>query len=54
MTDLDKDSDTVLEVGINMAETRAEIDIEDSGLGLFQETEEIDQDQNPGLDLAPV
>ena len=37
-----------------MVETRAEIEIEDSGLGLFQETEEIDQDQNPGPDLAPM
>ena len=54
MTDLDKDSGTVLEVGINTVETRVEIGIEDSGLGKFQETEEIDQDQNPGLDLAPM
>ena len=37
-----------------MVETRAEIEIEDSGIGLFQETEEIDPDQNPGLDLAPM
>ena len=52
MTDLDKDSGTVPGIGINMVETKVEI--EDSGLGLFQETEEIGQDQNPGLDLAPV
>ena len=37
-----------------MVETRPETEIEDSGLGLFQETGEIDQDQNPGLDLAPM
>ena len=54
MTDLDKGSWTVLEEGINMVDTRAEIEIEDSGLGQFQETEEIDQDQNPGLHLAPI
>ena len=50
MTDLDKDLGTVLEVEINIVETRVEI--EDSSLGLFQEIEEVDQDQNPGLDLA--
>ena len=50
MTDLDKDSGIVLEVGINIVETRVEID--DSCLGLFQEIEEVDQDQNPGLDQA--
>ena len=54
MTGLDKDLGTVQEIRINMVETRAEIKIEDSGLGLFQETEELDQDQNPGLDLAPM
>ena len=37
-----------------MAETRAEIEIEDSSLGQFQEIEEVGQDQNPGLDLAPM
>ena len=37
-----------------MAETRAEIEIEDSALGQFQEIEEVDQDQNPGLDLTPM
>ena len=52
MTDLDKDLETVPEVGTNMIETRVEI--EDSSLGQFQEIEEVDQDQNPGLDLAPV
>ena len=54
MTGLDKDLRTVQEIGINMVETRVEIVIEDSSLGLFQETEEVDQDQNPGLDLAPM
>ena len=54
MTDLDKDLEIVPEVGINMAETRAEIEIEDSSPGQFQEIEEVDQDQNPGLDLAPM
>ena len=54
MIGLDKDSGTVQELGINMVETKVEIEIEDSGLGLFQETEEMDQDQNPGLDLAPM
>ena len=54
MTGLDKDLGTVQEIGINMVETRAEIEIEDSSLGLFQQTEEIDQDPNPGLDLAPM
>ena len=37
-----------------MVETKVEIEIEDSRLGLFQETEEVDQDQNPGLDLSPM
>ena len=37
-----------------MAETRAEIGIEDSSPGQFKQIEEVDQDQNPGLDLAPV
>ena len=50
--DLDKDLGTVLEVGINIVETRVEI--EGSSPGLFQEMEEVDQDQNPGLDLAPI
>ena len=54
MTDLDKDLEGVPEVGINMTETRAEIEIEGSSLGQFQEIEEVDQDQNPGLDVAPV
>ena len=53
-TGLDKDLGTVQEIGINMVETRAEIEIEDRGLGLFQGTEEADQDQNPSLDLAPM
>ena len=48
----DRDLGTVPEVGINMIETRVEI--EDISLGLFQEIEEVDQDQNPGLDLAPM
>ena len=52
MTDLDKDLGTVLEVGINIVETTVEI--EDSRLELFQEIEEADQNQNPGLDLAPM
>ena len=54
MTDLDKDSGTVPEVGISIVETRAEVEIGDRGPGLFQEIEEVDQGQNPGLDLAPV
>ena len=37
-----------------MVETRVEIEIEDSSLEQFQEIEEVDQDQNPGLDLAPM
>ena len=52
MKDLEKDLGTVLEVGINIVETR--VKIEDSSLGMFQEIEEVDQDQNPGLDLAPM
>ena len=43
---------TVPEVGINIVETRVEI--EDSGLGLFQEIEEIDQNQSAGLDQTPM
>ena len=52
MTDLDKDLGTVLEVGINIVETR--VDIEHNSLGLFQEIEGVHQDQNPGLDIAPM
>ena len=37
-----------------MVETRAEVKIGDRGSGLFQEIEKVDQDWNPGLDLAPV
>ena len=37
-----------------MVETRAEVEIGDRGPGLFQEIEKVDQDQNPGLDLAPM
>ena len=54
MTGLDKNLGTVQEIGINMVETRAEVEIRDRGPRLFQEIEKVDQDQNPGLDLAPI
>ena len=40
------------EVGINAIETR--VGTKDRGLEMFQEIEEIDQNQSPGLDQAPV
>ena len=40
------------EEGINVVETR--VGTEDSSLEMFQEIEEIVQNQSPGLDQAPV
>ena len=45
----DNDLGTSPEVEIKVVETR--VGIEDSDLGMFQE---IDQNQSPGLDQAPV
>ena len=44
---------TAQEIGISIVEIKAEAEI---GPGLFQgiETGKVDQEQNPGLDLAPV
>ena len=40
---------------MDVAGIRVETEEKDNhDLGLFQETEEIGSDQNPGLDLAPV
>ena len=52
MIGLDNDLETSAEVGFNVVETR--VGTEDSGLGMFQEIEEIDQNQSPGLDQAPM
>ena len=49
---LDNNLGTSPEVGINVVETR--VGTEDSSLGMFQEIEEIDQNQSPGLDQAPM
>ena len=51
MIGLDEDLGTVQEIGISMVETRAEVEIGDRGPGVLQE---IEKDQIPGLDLAPM
>ena len=42
MTGLDKDLEIVLEVGISIVETRAEVEIGDRGPGVFQGIVEVD------------
>ena len=49
---LDNDIGTSPEIGINVVETR--VGTEDGGPEMFQGIEEIDQNQSPGLDQAPM
>ena len=49
---LENNLGTSPEVGINVVETN--VGTEDSSLEMFQEIEEIDQNQSPGLDQAPT